>query len=134
MRISDWSSDVCSSDLVAVVTQEKRTKMPLNTQDFPHFHLCFARREHMVGKKPARRVPDMQLDQIAFSRRGSHGITAPLAIFQYEFKILPGVITERIGRRQLQLDHLDVSSHLLHGHDPRRHFAYLNIDGHTDFL
>src|SRR3546814_19786298 len=71
MRISDWSSDVCSSDLVAVVTQEKRTKRPLNTQDFPHFHLCFARREHMVGKKPARRVPDMQLDQIAFSRRVS---------------------------------------------------------------
>src|SRR3546814_3737697 len=28
----------------------------------------------------------------------------------------------------------DLSSHLLHGHDPRRHFAYLNIAGHTDFM
>src|SRR3546814_9357519 len=40
MRISDWSSDVCSSDLPAFRAQEQRAKLIVFEWLFPHTHIC----------------------------------------------------------------------------------------------
>src|SRR3546814_4377774 len=64
MRISDWSSDVCSSDLVA----HRAAHDPAQ-----HIAAAFVRRQHAVGDEEARRAQMIGDDAVAGLRRALGG-------------------------------------------------------------
>ncbi len=86
----------------------------------------------MVGKRSARHMAYVQFNLIIFGRRASHGIAAPSAVLEDEFKVLPSVIPEWVGCGQLQLQDHDIMGGRLYLHHARRHLANLNIAGHAD--
>ena len=84
-----------------------------DTQDVAHFHRWFRHAKNAVGEQPAGCVSNVQLDERIIMRRVGHGETAPLAVFQQKFDVLPRLKLQPIVCGQLEAHDGDVIDHAI---------------------
>ena len=113
--------------LVAVLAQVERAERTFEAENFA----ALERREQRIGEQPARRVPDVQLDELVGMRRRGDREAAPVPVLQQEIDVLAGQVLQPLARRQLELDDGDVGHGLVDRFDPARQPLDLDVPGTT---
>ena len=109
--------------LVGVLAQVERAERAFEAQDLAPL----VRREQRIGEEPARRVPDVQLEQLVGVRRRREREAAPVAVLQQEVDVLAGEVLQPLVRRQLELDDRDVGRRLVDRLDAARQPLDLDV-------
>jgi hypothetical protein len=100
--------------LVGVLAQVEAAERALEAQDLAPV----IAREQRVGEQPARRVPDVELEQSIGVRRGRDREASPMPVLQQEVDVLAGQVLQAFARRQLQPHDGDVGGGLVDRLDP----------------
>src|SRR3546814_11807763 len=110
MRISDWSSDVCSSDLAAIRSAD------------PQVCALFVRAARVLGLRRERdyAFPAKKLKSFDLQRIGDDATAFKIFVSEVDLAAFPADVAERIlsdcATQAAAVDHRDFTPHLTRSH------------------